>query len=88
MDRDSVVELAGGMRLQWEAAQSAYVLLYPEGMIKLNRPAAEILLRCDGRPVGEVVSELEAVFPGGDLTVDVLEFLEEAAGKGWVTARE
>jgi coenzyme PQQ biosynthesis enzyme PqqE len=30
-------------RLQWEAAQKAHVLLYPEGMIKLNGSAGEIL---------------------------------------------
>jgi pyrroloquinoline quinone biosynthesis protein D len=28
-----------GLRLQWEPAQSAHVLLYPEGMIKLNGSA-------------------------------------------------
>ncbi len=37
-----------GFRLQWEAAQNAHVLLYPEGMIKLNGSAGEILKRCDG----------------------------------------
>jgi pyrroloquinoline quinone biosynthesis protein D len=26
-------------RLQWEEAQQAYVLLYPEGMVKLNLSA-------------------------------------------------
>lgn len=26
-------------RFQWEEAQQAYVLLYPEGMVKLNGPA-------------------------------------------------
>ena len=34
-----------GFRLQWEPAQNAYVLLYPEGMIKLNGSAGEILKR-------------------------------------------
>ncbi len=37
-----------GFRLQWEAAQNAFVLLYPEGMIKLNASAGEIMKRCDG----------------------------------------
>lgn len=35
-------------RFQWEPAQQAYVLLYPEGMVKLNQSAGEILRRCDG----------------------------------------
>ena len=35
-------------RLQWESAQQSHVLLYPEGMVKLNRSAGEILSRCSG----------------------------------------
>ncbi len=35
-------------RLQWEAAQDKYVLLYPEGMVKLNGSAGEILRRWYG----------------------------------------
>ena len=31
------------MRLQWEPAQEAHVLLYPEGMVKLNGSAGAIL---------------------------------------------
>ena len=45
--------IARGMRLQWEAAQEAHVLLYPEGMVKLNGSAGAILSRCDGvRKIG------------------------------------
>ena len=40
--------IAHGMLLQWEPAQEAHVLLYPEGMVKLNGTAAAILTRCDG----------------------------------------
>ena len=35
--------VARGFRLQWEEAQGCHVLLYPEGMVKLNRSAGEIL---------------------------------------------
>ena len=35
--------MAHGMQLQWEAAQEAHVLLYPEGMIKLNGSAGAIV---------------------------------------------
>ncbi|MFX5622761.1 pyrroloquinoline quinone biosynthesis peptide chaperone PqqD, partial [Acinetobacter baumannii] len=31
------------LRLQWEEAQQAWVLLYPEGMVTLNDSAAAIL---------------------------------------------
>ena len=52
-----------GFRLQWEAAQNAFVLLYPEGMIKLNASAGEILKRCDGAAtVDEITGSLEQAF--------------------------
>ena len=41
-------KLARLFRMQGEEAQGAYVLLYPEGMVKLNQSAGEILKRCDG----------------------------------------
>src|SRR5690606_40710421 len=58
-DSDSPA-IARGFRLQWEPAQSAHVLLYPEGMVKLNGSAGEILRRCDGvATLAEIVSDLE-----------------------------
>lgn len=41
-------KLSRRFRLQFEPAQSRWVLLYPEGMVQLNDSAAEILKRCDG----------------------------------------
>lgn len=84
MNPNATVSLRPGLRLQWEPAQKAYVLLYPEGMIKLNGPAGEILSRCDGRLVCTVITELSNAFPGADLADDVLEFLAEAQDKGWI----
>ena len=48
----SSLRSARGFRLQWEPAQKAHVLLYPEGMVKLNGSAGEILKRCDGERDG------------------------------------
>jgi pyrroloquinoline quinone biosynthesis protein D len=45
--RDSVPSVAKLFRFQWEEAQACFVLLYPEGMVKLNTAAGEILKRCD-----------------------------------------
>ena len=45
---NSVPVLALGYRFQWEPAQDCHVLLYPEGMVKLNPAAAEILKRQPG----------------------------------------
>jgi pyrroloquinoline quinone biosynthesis protein D len=72
-------------RLQWEPAQDAYVLLYPEGMVKLNQSAAEILKRCDGRnAVAAIVADLEQTFAASNLNNEVQDFLKEAYGRGWL----
>jgi len=72
-------------RLQFEQAQDAWVLLYPEGMVKLNAPAAEILRRCDGRrSVGEIIGELEVAFAHANLHDDVQAFLAQARDQGWI----
>ncbi len=83
--RTSVPSVAKPFRFQWEEAQECFVLLYPEGMVKLNPAAGEILKRCDGeRTVGDIISELEEQFAVPDLADDVLEFFVEADGKGWI----
>lgn len=86
LDKNSVVALKRGFRLQWEEVQQASVLLYPEGMVKLNDSAAEILKRCDGQKnVSEVIADLQSSFPdASDLSADVLEFLIIAVQKVWI----
>jgi pyrroloquinoline quinone biosynthesis protein D len=75
-----------GFRLQWEAAQNAFVLLYPEGMIKLNTSAGEILKRCDGAAtVAEITASLEQAFSTQGLRADVLSFVAMAQEKHWVS---
>jgi pyrroloquinoline quinone biosynthesis protein D len=75
-----------GFRLQWEAAQNAFVLLYPEGMIKLNSSAGEILKRCDGAAsVDEITASLEQAFSTQGLQADVLAFVAMAHAKHWVS---
>lgn len=85
---ETIVEhprLARLFRLQWEPAQDAYVLLYPEGMVKLNRSAAEILKCCDGsRPLPEIVAQLESAFGATGLAPDVDAFIADARQHGWV----
>jgi len=86
---DQPLELHRQFRFQWEPAQESYVLLYPEGMVKLPGSAGEIMKRVDGsRSLDDIVKDLEAAFPGVDLRADVVEFLEIAHGKGWIRARE
>lgn len=73
-------------RLQWEEVQDSYVLLYPEGMVKLNTSAAEILKRCDGeRDIDAIVTDLETAFSATELRADVEDFLRAALERGWIT---
>jgi pyrroloquinoline quinone biosynthesis protein D len=88
VDLADVPEVAHAFRLQFEEAQSAWVLLYPEGLVKLSPRAGEIMKRLDGRSsVRELIRDLESTFPGADLRGDVLEFLEVARGRGWIATR-
>lgn len=85
LNPDAILVLTAGMRLQWEKAQQAFVLLYPEGMIRLNESAGEVLKRVDGnRPVKAIVQELEGEFEDDNLADDVYELLEGALAQGWV----
>jgi pyrroloquinoline quinone biosynthesis protein D len=75
-----------GYRLQWEPAQNAHVLLYPEGMIKLNGSAGEILKRCDGETtIADITADLERAFAAPNLSEDVLRFIAMAVEKKWLT---
>jgi pyrroloquinoline quinone biosynthesis protein D len=78
-------KLARLFRMQWEEAQGAYVLLYPEGMVKLNQSAGEILKRCDGdRDVQAIINDIEQTFNATGLEKDVTGFLEIATERGWI----
>jgi pyrroloquinoline quinone biosynthesis protein D len=81
--------IARGFRLQWEPAQNAHVLLYPEGMVKLNGSAGEILKRCDGsRDVDAIVTDLERAFDATGLTKDVNAFISLALERKWIELRD
>ena len=82
---DDVPRISRQFRLQYEQAQSAWVLLYPEGMVKLSGSAGEIMKRIDGRAtVATLIGELEAAFPGAELRADVLQFMQVAHEHGWI----
>jgi pyrroloquinoline quinone biosynthesis protein D len=78
--------IGAGFRLQWETAQNCFVLLYPEGMVKLNGSAGEIMKRCDGdTSLAHIVGDLEKAFAASDLEGDVRAFVEMAAAQRWLT---
>jgi pyrroloquinoline quinone biosynthesis protein D len=88
IDTEARPVISRGFRLQWEPAQKAHVLLYPEGMVKLNGSAGEILKRCDGvRTVEEIVRDLETTFATTGLANDVTAFMAMALEKRWLEVR-
>ncbi len=81
--------LGHGLRLQWEPAQEAHVLLFPEGMVKLNGSAGAIMSRCDGtRSVADIVADLEKAYAATGLAADVEAFVALAVEKRWLELRE
>ena len=78
-------KLSRKFRLQFEPAQDRWVLLYPEGMVKLNGSAGEIMSRLDGATsIAALVAKLEQQFQTTGLQTDVLNFLALAQRHGWV----
>jgi pyrroloquinoline quinone biosynthesis protein D len=81
----AVPRIGRNFRLQWEEVQKAWVLLYPEGMVKLNPSAGEILRRCDGEhTVASIVAELEQAFATSGLLDDVRAFCAIASKQHWI----
>ena len=69
--------LAKGVRLQTDSTTGKNVLLFPEGIVELNETAHEILSRCDGRTLSEIVRELAEDYDAdvAALAADVRETL-------------
>ncbi len=85
LNESSVPALNSLFRLQYEEAQESWVLLYPEGMVKLNQSAAEIMQRCDGqKTIGNIVEELEKAFETSVLVSDVTGFVNVAIEQNWL----
>ncbi|WP_051848853.1 pyrroloquinoline quinone biosynthesis peptide chaperone PqqD [Thiomonas sp. FB-Cd] len=83
--KDQRPRISSRFRLQWEDVQGAWVLLYPEGMVKLNDSAGEIMKRCDGaRDVQQIVADLEQAFDAQGLAGDVSSFLDIATKHLWI----
>ena len=72
-------------RLQRDEVRGREVLLYPEGLVRLNPTGAEILGLCDGaRSLADIVTTLERRYGVTGLERDIAAFLEGLAAKGLV----
>lgn len=85
-DRNLTPRWRHGYRFQYEPAQKGHVLLYPEGMIKLNESAAAIGGLINGtRSVQAIINELDQRYPGvPELGEDVEQFMEVARAQHWI----
>jgi pyrroloquinoline quinone biosynthesis protein D len=77
--------LAIGARLLYDEVREEHLLLVPEGAVRLNRTAAEVLELCDGeRSLDEIVDELSGRYGSVDLSDDVRQLLDGMAVRGVV----
>lgn len=77
--------LVTGARLHYDDVREEHVLLIPEGVVRLNPTAAEVLALCDGgRCLDEIVGALRARYGGADVRDDVLELVDAMARRGLV----
>ncbi len=85
IDRIDIPEVAPTFRFQWEEVQDCYVVLYPEGMVKLSESAGEIMKRINGeQSIDSIIKDLETTFSENNLEDDVMKFLEVAYDTGWI----
>ena len=64
--------LVTGARLRYDEVREEHVLLIPEGVVRLNPTAAEVLELCDGeRSLDDIVGALSARYEGADVRDDV-----------------
>jgi pyrroloquinoline quinone biosynthesis protein D len=86
VEQTDVYAIALHHRFQWEEAQNCYVILFPEGMVKLNGGAGEVLNQIDGqRTVADIVAILKSKFPDvPDLDKDIIGMIELALEKAWL----
>ncbi len=85
INKTDIPEVAPTFRVQWEEVQDCYVVLYPEGMVKLSGSAGEIMKRVDGEnSIDAIIIALEKTFSENNLENDVVQFLEAAYGNGWI----
>lgn len=77
--------LATGARLRYDDVREEHVLLIPEGAVRLNPTAAEVLGLCDGeRSLDDIVGALSARYQGADVRDDVVELVDAMAQRGLV----
>ncbi len=81
---EAVPELNPLYHFRWEEPQQAYVLLYPEGVVKVNETAAAIIKLCDGSHTADQIAAILSDEYEADVSGSVYKFLEVSHAKGWI----
>jgi pyrroloquinoline quinone biosynthesis protein D len=84
---EAVPALARGVKLRFDQARDAWVLLAPEKVLMPDQVAVEILKRCDGKAsVSAIIDDLATTFAAEreQIGADVRAFLQDLADKGMV----
>jgi len=77
--------LVTGARLRYDEVREEHLLLIPEGVVRLNPTAAEVLELCDGeRSLDDIAGALSARYQGADVHDDVRELVDALARRGLV----
>ena len=85
VQNETAPALARGVKLRFDKARDAWVLLAPEKVLMPDQIAIEILKRCDGKArVTEIVDDLALTFSADrdQVASDVRAFLQDHADKG------
>ena len=86
IEHKDIYKIADHHRFQWEKAQDCYVILFPEGMVKLNGGAGEVLNLVDGvATVATIIKLLKVKFPDApNLEGDIIGMIELGLEKAWI----
>jgi coenzyme PQQ biosynthesis protein PqqD len=77
--------LVTGARLRYDDVRQEHLLLVPEGAVRLNPTAAEVLELCDGeRSLEEIIGALATRYGTTDVGDDVRELIDGMTQRGLV----
>jgi pyrroloquinoline quinone biosynthesis protein D len=75
--------LVTGARLRYDEVREEHLLLVPEGAVRLNPTAAEVLGLCDGdRSLDDIVGVLSQRYDGSDVNDDVRGLVDAMTQRG------
>ena len=83
---EDIYKIAPHHRFQWEKAQDCYVILFPEGMVKLNGSAGEVLNLVNGESTVELITETlsKKFIDAPNISKDIIGMIELALDKAWI----